>query len=97
MLKAADIDAKYGVQVDKAMIQGLWGAVRQPPEGSPAEGNGGGAPQGPGAETSTAPPPGPLKPPGGELTVGQGMPNGLLDGGPPTGGPPNPAGALPGG
>jgi hypothetical protein len=102
MLKAADIDAKYGVQVDKAMIQGLWGAVRQPPEGpSGAEGSGGGAPQGPGVESSTAPPPGPPKP-GGELTVGQGlpgaqpggMPSGLLDGGPPA---PVPGGALPGG
>ena len=40
MLKAADIDAKYGAAVDTAAIRALWTAPRMPPGGDPGASEG---------------------------------------------------------
>ena len=54
MLKAAEIDAKYGAAVDTAAIQALWKAPRQPPSGAgpggPSEPGTGAPPKAPGQE-----------------------------------------------
>jgi hypothetical protein len=98
MLKAADIDAKYGAQVDTAAIQALWNAVRQPGGSPSSEGSGDGGPQGlePGAPSLGSGPPKDLNV-GAGMPGGGGMPNGLLEGGPPAGGAPVAGGAGPGG
>lgn len=68
MLKAAEIDARYGAAVDTASIKALWGAQRMPP-GDPgaSEGMAGGMPPQPGAGMDPAaagmPTPGPKTPP----------------------------------
>jgi hypothetical protein len=55
MLKAADIDAKYGASVDTAAIQALWKEPRQPPAGMLGEGGPPGAD--PNAVGPATPPP----------------------------------------
>ena len=59
MLKAMEIDAKYGAAVDTAAIQALWKEPRQPPAGMLGEN-----PAGPDSPPGAQPPP-PQSPPGG--------------------------------
>lgn len=97
MLKAAEIDARYGAAVDTAAIRSLWAAPRVPPAGIDAGGAsapGGGAPiDGAGGMPPTmAPPPVPDEKPelptrtalgAGPPKLAQGgMPAGLLSGSP---------------
>jgi len=63
LLKAAEIDAKYGAAVDTAAIQALWKQPRQPPQpGGDGMGAEGGPPS-PGQQPPQ-PPPGPSSPDG---------------------------------
>lgn len=96
MLKAAEIDAKYGAAVDTAAIQALWKAPRQPPGAAGPSGKPGGPPPGapgqgppqpqPGASAATgAPDDGPKPPLPLRTALGHGPPQ-LPVGG--SGGPP---------
>ncbi len=96
MLKAAEIDAKYGAAVDTAAIQALWKAPRQPPgaTGSSPQGEtpppgapGQGPPQ-PGAPAESGAPEGPKPPLPSRTALGHGppqLPNLGGQGGPPPG------------
>ena len=65
LLKAAEIDAKYGAAVDTAAIRSLWSAPRVPPTQA-GIGDGSGGPGAPGAPPEGPPLPGaPGAPPGG--------------------------------
>jgi hypothetical protein len=69
LLKAAEIDAKYGAAIDTAAMAALWSAPRTAPNpaGPTASGEGGAAPLPPGAEPAPAAGPGPVPGPRPEL------------------------------
>jgi hypothetical protein len=89
MLKAAEIDARYGAQVDTAAIRTLWAAPRTPPSGGGASSASGVGEAGLPPSTPPTPDQLPTLPARTSMGAGPpqlskgGMPAGLLDGGSP--------------